>query len=66
MQDMYDLWVARNTVNLDGIHPWTSKQLNQWLLSDAPALALRHAVYCGRHAYVRLDVRTRAYTLVKR
>lgn len=21
MQDMYDLWVARNTVNLDGIHP---------------------------------------------
>ena len=21
MQDMYDLWVARSTVNLDGIHP---------------------------------------------
>ena len=21
MQDMYDLWVARNTVNLDDIHP---------------------------------------------
>lgn len=21
MQDMYDLWVARNTVNLDGIYP---------------------------------------------
>jgi len=21
MQDMYDLWVARNTVNLDGLHP---------------------------------------------
>ncbi len=21
MQDMYDLWVARNTVNLDGVHP---------------------------------------------
>ena len=21
MQDIYDLWVARNTVNLDGIHP---------------------------------------------
>ncbi len=21
MQDMYDLWVARNTVNLDGIRP---------------------------------------------
>ena len=21
MQDMYDLWVARGTVNLDGVHP---------------------------------------------
>ena len=21
MQDIYDLWVARNTINLDGIHP---------------------------------------------
>ncbi|WP_197674568.1 HigA family addiction module antitoxin [Halopseudomonas sabulinigri] len=21
MQDMYDLWVARNTINLDGLHP---------------------------------------------
>ena len=21
MQDIYDLWVARNTVNLEGIHP---------------------------------------------
>ncbi len=21
MQDMYDLWTARNTVNLDGLHP---------------------------------------------
>ncbi|MGM0433843.1 MAG: HigA family addiction module antitoxin [Pseudomonadota bacterium] len=21
MQDMHDLWVARNTVNLDGLHP---------------------------------------------
>ncbi|XGA79656.1 HigA family addiction module antitoxin [Halomonas sp. CH40] len=21
MQDMYDLWLARNTVNLDEIHP---------------------------------------------
>ena len=21
MQDMYDLWIARNTVNLDGLHP---------------------------------------------
>ncbi|TVP89881.1 MAG: addiction module antidote protein, HigA family [Pseudomonadaceae bacterium] len=22
MQDMYDLWVARNTVDLDGLHPF--------------------------------------------
>ncbi len=27
---------------------WTSKQLNQWLLSDAPALALRHAAKLRR------------------
>ncbi len=48
-------WLAAQSIWMVFI-AWTSKQLNQWLLSDAPALALRHAAKPSVMQHPRVEV----------